>query len=46
LNHGVDPVRTPRSQYNFCSLFCEKFRGAFPNAATGSGDYYNLAGDI
>jgi hypothetical protein len=46
LNHCVDPVRTPRSEYNFCSLFGEKLRGAFPNAAAGSGDYYNFAGDI
>src|SRR2546422_7593207 len=46
LNHCVDPVRTPRSQYNSCSLLCEKFRGAFPNAAAGSGDYYNFVGDI
>src|SRR5713226_3023150 len=46
LNHCVDPVRTPRSQYNSCSLLCEKLRGAFPNAAAGSGDYYNFVGDI
>jgi len=25
---------------------CEKLRGAFPNAAAGSGDYYNFVGDI
>jgi hypothetical protein len=46
LNHCVDPVRTPRSKYNFRSLFCEKLRGAFPNAAASSGDYYNFARDI
>jgi hypothetical protein len=36
----------PRSQYNFCSLFCERLRGAFPYAAAGSRDYYNFVGDI
>jgi hypothetical protein len=46
LNHCVDPVRTPRSQCNFCSSFCEELRGAFANAAAGSCDYYNFAGDI
>jgi len=46
LNHCVDPVRTPRSKYNFCSSFCENLRGAFPNAAAGSGDYYNFVGYI
>jgi hypothetical protein len=46
LNHCVDSVRTPRSKYNFCAMFCEKFRGAFPNAAAGSGDYYDFVGDI
>jgi len=30
LNHCVDPVRTPRSKYNFCSLFCEKLRVLSP----------------
>src|ERR1700680_2727925 len=46
LNHCVDPVRTPRSQYNVCSLICEELRGAFSNAAAGSGDDYNFVGDI
>jgi hypothetical protein len=46
LNHGVDPIETPRSQYNSCSLFCEKLRSAFPNAAAGSGDYYNFVSDV
>jgi len=27
-------------------LFSENLRGAFPNAATRSGDYYNFVGDI
>src|SRR6202043_1742239 len=39
LNHCVDSVRTPRSKDNFCAMFREKFRGAFPNSAAGSGDY-------
>src|SRR4029077_19862623 len=46
LNHCIDPVRTPRSWYNFCSSFCDKLCRAFPNTAAGSGDYYNFAGDI
>jgi hypothetical protein len=46
LDHCVDPVRAPRSQYNLCSSFCEKPRGAFPNAAAGSGDDDDLVGDI
>src|SRR5690242_18408824 len=39
-------VIAPCSQYNFCSLFCEKLRSAFSNATAGSSDYYNLAFDI
>ena len=27
-------------------LFCEEPGGAFPNAAAGSGDYYDFVGDI
>jgi len=47
LNHCVDPVQNAALLvHNFCSLFCEKLRGAFPNAAAGSGDYYNFVGDI
>jgi len=30
LDHCVDPVRTPRSQYNFAPLCCEKFRVLSP----------------
>jgi hypothetical protein len=46
LNHCVDPLRTPPSEYNFCSLFCEKLCGAFSNVAAGSSDYYNFVTDI
>ena len=46
LNYCVDPVRTPCSQYNSCSLLCEKLRSAFPNAAAGAGDDYNFVGDV
>jgi hypothetical protein len=37
----VYTVLTPRSQDNLCSLCCEKLGGAFPDAAAGSGDYYD-----
>jgi hypothetical protein len=46
LDDGVDPVLTPRSQYDFRSVSRKKLCSAFSKTATGSGDYYNFVRNI
>jgi hypothetical protein len=42
----VDPVLTPRSQYDLRSVSRKKLRSAFSQAAAGSGDHYHLVSNI
>jgi hypothetical protein len=42
----VDPVHTPRSQYDLRPVSRKKLRSAFSKAAAGSGDYHDLVCNI